>query len=117
MANKRNEKRKMRIKKEDIVIVVSGKDSHDRKPRRVLQVMRGEQRVLVEGANMIKRHTKPNPQKNIKGGIVERESPIHVSNVMLVDPTTKKPTRVGSKVLADGTRVRVARNSGAVLDK
>jgi len=117
MADKRKKTTKMRIKKEDMVIVISGKDSHDRKPRRVLQVMREDQRVLVEGANMIKRHTKPNPQKNIKGGIMERESPIHVSNVMLVDPSTKKPTRVGVKVLADGTRVRIARSSGTVLDK
>ena len=117
MAKTPSKRTKMRIKKEDMVIVVSGKDSHDRKPRRVLQVLAEQQRVLVEGANMIKRHTKPNPQKNIKGGIMERESPIHVSNVMLVDPNTKKPTRVGTKVLADGTRVRIARRSGAVLDK
>jgi large subunit ribosomal protein L24 len=79
--------------------------------------MRGEERVLVEGANMVKRHTRANPQQNIKGGIVERESPIHVSNVMLWDPEAKRPTRVGSKELEDGGRVRISRRSGAVLDK
>jgi large subunit ribosomal protein L24 len=104
---------KVRIKKEDTVVVVSGKDRDLSKPRRVLQVMLSKQQVLVEGANIIKRHTRPNPQKNIKGGIVEREAPIHISNVMLYDPDSKRPTRVGSKVLEDGRRVRVARPPGA----
>lgn len=108
---------KVRIKKEDTVVVVSGKDRDLSKPRRVLQVIAAKQQVLVEGVNIVKRHTRPNPQKNIKGGIVEREAPIHISNVMLYDPDVKKPTRVGSKVLEDGRRVRVARRSGAVLDK
>jgi large subunit ribosomal protein L24 len=108
---------KQRIKKEDSVIVVSGKDRDLTKPRRVLQVLPRQSRVLVEGVNVVKRHTRPNPQKNIKGGIMEREQPIHVSNVMLVDPDTKKPTRVGRKVLEDGKRVRVARRSGELIDK
>jgi large subunit ribosomal protein L24 len=108
---------KVRIKKEDMVYVISGKDRDLSKPRRVLQVMPRQNRVLVEGANMIKRHTRPNPQRNIKGGIVERESPIHVSNVMLVDPETKRPTRVGTRKLDDGRRVRVAARSGSQLDK
>jgi large subunit ribosomal protein L24 len=107
---------KVRIKKEDMVVVVSGKDRDVTKPRRVLQVMPGSSKVLVEGANMLKRHTKPNPQRNIKGGILEKEAPIHISNVMLVDPESKLPTRVGTKVLEDGRRVRVAKRSGAVLD-
>jgi large subunit ribosomal protein L24 len=106
-----------RIRKNDMVLVISGKDRDLAKPRRVLQVMPDRSRVLVEGANMIKRHTRPNPQKNIKGGILERESPLHVSNVMPYDPETKGPTRVGIKRLEDGRRVRVARKSGAVLDK
>ena len=106
-----------RIKKEDQVVIVAGKDRDLTKPRRVLQVMPREERVLVEGANMVKRHTRPNPQRNVKGGIVERESPIHMSNVMLWDPEAKQPSRVGSKVLEDGRKVRVARRSGAVLDK
>jgi large subunit ribosomal protein L24 len=108
---------KVRIKKEDQVVVIAGKDRDLTKPRRVLQVMPGQQRVLVEGANMVKRHTRPNPQRNIKGGIVEREAPLHVSNVMLWDPEAKQPTRVGSKTMEDGRRVRVARRSGAVLEK
>jgi len=107
----------MRIKKEDHVFVISGKDRDLTKPRRVLQVLRQQERVLVEGANMIKKHTRPNPQKNIKGGIVERESPIHVSNLMLWDPEAQRPSKVGVRVLEDGSRVRVARRSGAVLDK
>lgn len=108
---------KTRIKKEDMVIVISGKDRDLTKPRRVLQVMPQNERVLVEGVNIIKRHTRPNPQRNIKGGVVERESPIHVSNVMVVDPETKKATRVGGKRLADGRMVRIAKRSGAQLDK
>jgi len=108
---------KVRIRKEDQVVVIAGKDRDLTKPRRVLQVMPGQQRVLVEGANMVKRHTRPNPQRNIKGGIVEREAPLHISNVMLWDPEAKQPTRVGSRELEDGRRVRVARRSGAVLDK
>jgi large subunit ribosomal protein L24 len=108
---------KVRIRKEDQVVVVAGKDRDLTKPRRVLQVMPREERVLVEGVNMVKRHTRPNPQKNIKGGIVERESPIHISNVMLWDPDAKRPSRIGRTTLEDGRRVRVVRRSGAVLDK
>jgi large subunit ribosomal protein L24 len=108
---------RIRIRKEDQVIVISGKDRDRSKPRRVLQVLRDQGRILVEGVHVVKRHTRPNPQRNIKGGIVEREAPIHVSNVLLVDPETKRPTRVGSKTLADGRRVRVARTSGAQIDK
>ena len=106
-----------RIRKGDMVLVVSGKDRDRTTPHRVLQVMPELGRVLVEGVNKVKRHTRPNPQKNVKGGILERESPIHVSNVMAVDPESKKPTRVGSKRLEDGKNVRVARRSGAMLDK
>lgn len=108
---------KTRIKKDDMVYVIAGKDRDLTKPRRVLQVVAGGERVLVEGANLIKRHTRPNPQRNVKGGIVERESPIHHSNVMPVDPETKRPTRVGGTRLADGRLVRVAKRSGAQLDK
>jgi large subunit ribosomal protein L24 len=66
---------------------------------------------------MVKRHTKPIPQRNVKGGIVEREGPIHLSNLMVVDPETDKPTRVARKRLEDGKRVRIAKRSGAILDK
>jgi large subunit ribosomal protein L24 len=104
-----------RIKKNDVVVVVAGKDKGAR--GRVLEVMPQKDRVLVEGVNTVKRHTKPMPQKNIQGGVVEREAPLHLSNVMPIDPESDKPTRVGSKRLEDGKRVRVARRSGAVLDK
>jgi large subunit ribosomal protein L24 len=103
------------IRKNDQVVVRAGKDRGKR--GRVLIVMPEKSRVVVEGVGLIKRHTRPNPQKNIKGGIVEREAPIHVSNVMLVDPDTNEPTRLGSKTLPDGTRVRISRKSGAVVDK
>ncbi len=103
------------VRKNDEVIVLTGKDRGKR--GRVLQVLPERNRVVVEGVNMIKRHTKPNPQKNIKGGIVERESSIHASNVQPIDPETGRPTRVGRKVLEDGRRVRVSRRSGSVLDK
>ena len=108
---------KARIKKGDLVIVIAGKDRDMSTARRVLQVMPRSERVLVEGANHVKRHTKPNPQRNIKGGILEKESPLHMSNVMPVDPETKKPTRLRMKVLNDGRSVRVAARSGAQLDK
>ena len=106
---------KARVRKGDQVEVISGKDRGKR--GRVLQVMPKTRRILVEGVQMAKRHTKPNPQKNVKGGIVEREASIHLSNVMLVDPDTDAPTRLGARFLEDGTKARVARKSGAVLDK
>jgi large subunit ribosomal protein L24 len=105
----------MSIRKNDQVMIRAGKDRG--KKGRVLSVLPEKNRVVVEGVNLIKRHTRPNPQKNIKGGIVEREAAIHASNVMIVDPDTNEPTRVGKKVLSDGTRVRIGRKSGAVIDK
>jgi large subunit ribosomal protein L24 len=107
---------KARVKKGDMVIVISGKDRDLNTPRRVLQVHPKSERVLVEGANMIKRHTRPNQQQNNKGGIVEREGMIHVSNVMPIDPDSKKPTRLRTKTLEDGTRARIAQRSGTMLD-
>jgi large subunit ribosomal protein L24 len=104
----------MRIRKNDTVQVIAGRDKG--KQGRVLQVIPDKNRVVVEGVGVIKRHTKPNPQKNVKGGIVEREASIHASNVMLVCPETGKATRVGAKFLEDGRKVRVARKSGAVVD-
>jgi large subunit ribosomal protein L24 len=105
----------LKVRKNDTVVVISGKDKGKR--GRVIEVLPKHARVRVEGVNKIKRHTKPNPQKNVKGGIVERESPLHVSNVALVDPKSDKPTRVRIKVMADGTRVRMATRSGLQLDK
>lgn len=108
---------KIRLKKEDMVVVIAGKDRDMQTPRRVLSVLREKNRVLVEGVNKVKVHTKPNPQKNIKGGILEREAPIHVSNVMLWDAQAKAGTRIGSKTGANGKRIRVSKKSGAELDK
>ena len=108
---------KARVKKGDTVVVIAGKDRDLTQTRRVLEVYPRDNRVLVEGAGLIKRHTRPNPQKNIKGGIVERESPIHVSNVMPVDPQTKRPSRIGIQGDERKTRLRVARGSGAAIDK
>lgn len=105
---------KMRIKKGDLVVVIAGKDKG--KKGRVLAAYPKKQRVLVEGVNMVKRHTKPNPA-NPQGGIITKEAPVHVSNVMIVDPKTGEPTRVGMKILSDGTKVRYAKKSGEILDK
>ena len=108
------ERNRIRVRKNDLVEVIAGKDKGKR--GKVLQVIREKNRVIVQGVNFIKRHTRPNPQRNIKGGIAEREASVHVSNVMLVDPENDKLTRIGVKTLADGRKVRVAK-SGAVLDK
>ena len=105
----------LRIRKNDTVEVISGKDKGKR--GRVIEVLPKVERVRVEGVNKIKRHTKPNPQKNVKGGIVERENPLHVSSVALIDPKSDKPTRIGIKTLPNGSRVRVAKRSGLQLDK
>jgi large subunit ribosomal protein L24 len=105
----------MKIKKGDNVEVISGKDAGRR--GRVLRVDVDRQRAVVEGVNMIKRHTRPNPQRRVQGGIVEREAPIHVSNLMVVSPDSGHTTRVGFKILEDGSKVRVAKVDGAILDR
>ena len=105
----------MKIKKGDNVEVMSGKDAGKR--GRVLRVDRDRSRIVIEGVNMIKRHTRPNPQKKIQGGIVEREAAIHTSNVMVVSPDSGRPTRVGYKILDDGRKVRVSKVDGAILDR
>ena len=103
------------IRKNDNVVVTTGRDSG--KKGRVLKVIPGKNRVIVEGVNVIKRHTKPNPQRNIKGGVVEREAPLHASNVQLVCPECGKPTRIGRKILTDGRKVRICRKCEGVVDK
>jgi large subunit ribosomal protein L24 len=103
------------LRKNDNVVVTAGKDSGKR--GRVLRVVTDKNRVVVEGVNLIKRHTKPNPQRNIKGGIVEREAGLHASNVQLVCPECGKATRVGRRVLADGRKVRICRKCEGVVDK
>ena len=105
----------MKIRKNDQVLVIAGRDRG--KKGRVLSVNPEKSRVIIEGVSMIKRHTKPNPQKNVKGGIVEREAAIHASNVMLIDPDSSAPTRIGYTVANDGTKTRISRKSGTVVDK
>jgi large subunit ribosomal protein L24 len=102
------------VRKGDTVIVVAGKERG--KKGKVLRVIPEKGRVVVERINMIKKHQRPT-QKIRQGGIIEREGAIHLSNVMLVDPNSDKPTRVGMKALSDGKKVRVARRSGEMLDK
>ena len=103
------------IRKNDNVIVVTGKDRGKR--ARVLKVVPEGNRLIVEGVNMIKRHTKPNPGKNIKGGIVEREASVAASNVQLVCPECGAQTRVGHRILGDGRKVRICRKCEGVVDK
>jgi large subunit ribosomal protein L24 len=99
---------KLKIKKTDKVVVLTGKDKG--KTGEITSVYPKENRVVVSGVNMIARHTKPS-QANPQGGIVRREAPIHASNVALIDPKTKKPTRVGFKDIK-GEKTRIARRSG-----
>jgi large subunit ribosomal protein L24 len=105
---------KQHVKTGDSVIVISGKDKG--KKGRILAAFPKDNRVVVEGVNMVKRHTKPNAA-NPQGGIVTKEAAIHVSNVMIADPKTGEASRIGYKVLADGTKVRYAKKSGEVIDK
>lgn len=118
---------KLHIKKGDTVIVLRGKDAPTRDKSgkviytkgRVLKVYPAERRALVEGVNMVKKHSRPS-QDNPQGGIIEQEAPIHISNLMLEDPKTKEPTRVGYKFIegkgGKQTKVRYANKSGEVID-
>ncbi|HMK69003.1 MAG TPA: 50S ribosomal protein L24 [Stellaceae bacterium] len=103
---------KLKIKKGDKVVVITGRDKG--KVGEVKKVMPTENRVIVDGVNMIKRHTRPSAGD--PGGIVEKEASIHVSNVAYVDPKTDKPTRIGYKTLEGGRKVRYAKRSGEVID-
>ncbi|CAN5805844.1 50S ribosomal protein L24 [soil metagenome] len=104
---------KLKIKKGDRVKVIAGRSKG--KVGDVLRVLVTDQRVVVSGVNMIKRHTKPSRAES--GGIIEREAAIHVSNVALLDPSTDKPTKVGFRFLEDGRKVRIARASGETIDR
>jgi large subunit ribosomal protein L24 len=108
----------MRVKTDDQVVVISGKDAG--KAGRVTRTDPQKRRVYVEGLNMIKRHERPRSQGDLKnaqaGGIVEKEGPIHVSNVMLLDPKGNKPTRIGVRRDDGGKRVRYAKSSGTAID-
>ena len=105
---------KVKIRRGDTVAVLTGKERGKR--GKVLRVMPDASRILVEHVNMIKKHQRPT-QKLRQGGIIEREGPIHLSNVMLLDPTSGKPTRIGMRALSDGKKARVARKSGEIIDK
>jgi large subunit ribosomal protein L24 len=102
------------VRKGDTVMVIAGKERGKR--GKVLRVFPDKGRVIVERINMIKKHQRPT-QKLRQGGIIEREGSLHLSNVMLVDPRSDKPTRVGVRELADGKKVRLARRSGEMIDK
>jgi large subunit ribosomal protein L24 len=102
-----------RIRKNDQVVILAGKDKGKRGT--VLRVL-NDDTVVVEGINRVKKHQRPNPMRNIQGGIVEKEMPIHVSNVALFNVATKKADRVGFKVLEDGRKVRVYKSNGEMVD-
>lgn len=102
-----------RIKKGDEVIVINGKDKGRR--GRVMAV-HTDNKVTVETINMVKKHSKPNPMKGVEGGIVEKEMPIHISNIMLFNPATSKGDRIGIKQLEDGKKVRFFKSNGEVVD-
>jgi large subunit ribosomal protein L24 len=104
---------KLKIKKGDTVIVISGRDKG--KTGEVLRVLPAERRAIVQGVNIARRHTKP--RMGEPGGIVEKELALHISNIAHVDPSTGKPTRIGYKMLADGRKVRFAKRSGEVIDR
>ncbi len=102
-----------RIRKGDEVIVIAGRSKGQR--GHVLRVLDSE-RLLVENVNMVKRHTRPDPGRNVPGGIVEKEAPIHVSNVQLFNAATSKADRVGFKTLEDGRKVRIFKSTGEAVD-
>jgi large subunit ribosomal protein L24 len=106
---------RINLRKNDNVEVLTGKDSGKR--GKVLVVLREKQRVIVQGVGFVKKHTRPNPQRNIKGGIAEREAPIHVSNVALVCGECGKRTRIAHTLLEDGSKVRVCAKCKGALDK
>lgn len=101
--------KKLHIKKNDTVIVVTG--NYRGREGKVLEVIRATEKAIVEGVNMVKKHTKPNA-KHPQGGIVEKEAPIHISNLMIKDPKSGKPTRIGRKLNEEGKLVRYSKKSG-----
>jgi len=103
------------VRKNDNVVVMAGRDRGKR--GRVLKVFPDRNRVVVEGVNFIKRHTRPNPRANVKGGIVEREGPVHASNVQILCPECGMPTRIGRQLLGDGRKVRICRKCDGAVDK
>ena len=105
----------MKLRTDDEVIVISGKDKG--KTGKILRVDRRKERVYVEGINIVKRHQRPNPARpNAQVGVIEREGPVHVSNVALLDPKERRPTRIGTRRTEQGTRMRVTKRSGTEID-
>jgi large subunit ribosomal protein L24 len=104
---------RLKIRRDDQVLVISGKDRG--KTGRVIEVDPKKERVFVEGLNIVKRHQRPRPGSTDPGGVIEKPGPIHISNVMLIDPSDSKPTKVGI-VREDGRRFRVAKRTGKRLD-
>jgi large subunit ribosomal protein L24 len=105
----------MKLRTDDEVIVISGKDKG--KIGKIIRVDRSRDRVFVEGINIVKRHQRPNPGRpNAPVGVIEREGPVHVSNVALLDPKDRKPTRIGTRRTEDGSRMRVTKRSGTEID-
>ena len=102
-----------KIRKGDEVVVITGRDKGRRGA--VLKLL-DDERVLVENVNMVKRHLRPNPQRNVQGGIVEKEAPLHISNIALWNPAAKKADRVGIRTLGDGRRVRFFKSNKEVVD-
>jgi large subunit ribosomal protein L24 len=105
----------MKLRTDDEVIVISGKDKG--KTGKIIRVDRARDRVYVEGINIVKRHQRPNPGRpNAPVGVIEREGPVHVSNVALLDPKDRKPTRLGTRRTEQGARMRVTKRSGTEID-
>jgi large subunit ribosomal protein L24 len=107
---------KTRLKKNDRVKVISG--NHRGKEGKILKIFRDKKRVIVEGVNIIKRHTRPT-QKNPQGGITQKEAPIHISNIMLIDPKSNEPSRIGMQIITDDSgkrkRMRYGKKSGEII--
>lgn len=106
-------KTKHKIKKDDNVIVISGKNKG--MTGKVLRFV-GDSRLIVEGVNLVKKHLKPNPQKDNQGGVIEKEAPLHISNIALLNPVTKKADKVGFKFLEDGRKVRYFKSTNETVD-
>jgi large subunit ribosomal protein L24 len=105
---------RLKVKKNDQVLVIAGRSKGKR--GRVIEVQTRTGRVVVEGVNMVKKAVRPNRQRGIAGGIVEREAPLDVSNVMVIEPGGRKATRIGYQILQDGRKVRVAKKTGAAFE-
>jgi large subunit ribosomal protein L24 len=105
---------RLKVKKNDQVLVISGRDKGKR--GRVIEVLTKQGKIMVEGVGMVKKHVRPNRQRGIAGGIVEREAPIQASNVLVLEPGTRRPTRIGYQLLQDGRKVRVAKKTGTTIE-